>query len=163
MIVASNRPGPITLSARINNKTVSFTFQPGRNDCPDELFKAIKEQHSDSWDAYYGSILTPFKEVEISLPPDAEVGRADGKMAREGEFESFDVKTCLQMISNCTNRGILTSWQHSERNIGKDRKIVMDAITKQIRLSPQAEEDRLREMRESRYVEERYEADHQGS
>jgi len=160
MFVNSNRPGPMTLSAKINGKNVSFTFQPGRNDCPDNLWKAIVEQHQDSWEAYYGAILTLFKDVEISLPPGSEVGRAAGRLAREGEFESFDVKTCLQMVANTTDRTVLESWAHAEKHIGKDRKIVLDAIAEQIKLSPQAAADQARQAKENQEVEERHRRDY---
>lgn len=162
MHVSSNRPGAVTLPFVKDGKKCSYIFQPGRNKIDPADWELIKEQHKSDWH-YYGSILTPFKEVEISLPPDAEVGRADGKMAREGEFESFDVKTCLQMIANTTDRDILTSWEHAERNIGKDRKIILEAIQKQIKLSPQEAEDRARQVREHQEIEERFKADRPGA
>lgn len=163
MKVSSNRPGPVTLPYTKNGKKLSFIFQAGKNELPNEDWNLIKEQHSGpKWEKYYGQILTEFKSLDIIVSPADEVGYSDGKMARAGEFESFDVKTCLELIENTTDRDILQTWRYAEKTLGRNRPIVLEALQRKIAESPQQQIDMARMGRESLEVEQNWIKDHPG-
>jgi len=130
-MIMCDRTAPVSLPFADNEgKQQHFTFSPGKNEIVDEVWSAIRKQHSQKWH-HYEKFLREFKSIPSDIELDASEEFQGATLS--GRFEDLSIHDCLELIENTNDIKLLEEQLWSEQARGRNRRAVLGPLRQKVK------------------------------